>query len=89
MTAFKTNVEVTVVDVNHARIQAWNSESLPIYEPGLHDIVHAVRDGISIDFTTQYEDLKSDIGRIHAANLRFSTDIDKAITEADLIFVSS
>ena len=26
---------VTVVDINEARIQAWNSEDLPIYEPGL------------------------------------------------------
>ncbi len=31
---------ILVVDINEARIQAWESEQLPIYEPGLEDIVH-------------------------------------------------
>lgn len=29
------------MDINAARIAAWNSERLPIYEPGLHEIVMA------------------------------------------------
>ncbi len=58
--------KVTVVDVNPARISEWNSDSLPIYEPGLDKIVQAVR------------------GR----NLFFSTEIEKGIKEADIIFVS-
>ena len=33
------NIEVRVVDMNAARIDAWNSETLPIYEPGLDDVV--------------------------------------------------
>jgi UDPglucose 6-dehydrogenase len=59
---------VTIVDLNEARINAWNSPNfeLPIYEPGLVDVVRQAR------------------GR----NLFFSTDVDKAIEEADLIFVS-
>ncbi|MFH0921104.1 MAG: nucleotide sugar dehydrogenase [Fibrobacterota bacterium] len=57
---------VMVVDINPARINAWNSGHLPIYEPGLDDIVFACR----------------------GKNLFFSTDIDRAITEADIIFVS-
>lgn len=89
MTAFKSDIEVTVVDINPERIAAWNSEFLPIYEPGLYDIVRAARDGISIDATTQHIQLQSDIGRKHLVNLHFSTDIDKAIAEADLIFVRS
>jgi UDPglucose 6-dehydrogenase len=36
-------VNVTVVDVNEARIAAWNSESLPIYEPGLEAVVRSAR----------------------------------------------
>ncbi len=36
--------KVTVVDINSERIRAWNSENLPIYEPGLLEIVHKVRD---------------------------------------------
>lgn len=60
------DITVTVVDKSHERIAAWNSQNLPIYEPGLSEVVEEVR------------------GR----NLYFSTDIDKAIREADLIFIS-
>ena len=59
--------KVMVVDINAERIAAWNSEdySLPIYEPGLVDVVKEVR------------------GR----NLFFSTDIEAAVKECDIIFV--
>jgi len=60
------DIIVTVVDLNAHRIAAWNSSSLPIYEPGLQEIVEEVR----------------------GKNLFFTTDIDKAIMEADIIFVS-
>ncbi len=33
------DVEVVVVDINEARIAAWNSDTLPIYEPGLEGVV--------------------------------------------------
>jgi UDPglucose 6-dehydrogenase len=55
-----------IVDINKSRIDAWNSNQLPIYEPGLDEIVFERRD----------------------KNLFFSTDIDKAIDEAEIIFVS-
>ena len=32
------NVVVTVVDLNTQMIEAWNSEQLPIYEPGLYEV---------------------------------------------------
>lgn len=62
------HIKVTVVDMNAKRIAAWNSPDyqLPIYEPGLEDVVKEAR------------------GR----NLFFSTEIDDAIREADLIFIS-
>ncbi|TPX42996.1 UDP-glucose 6-dehydrogenase [Synchytrium endobioticum] len=60
------DIHVTIVDLNQKRIDAWNSDSLPIFEPGLEEIVLACR------------------GR----NLFFSTQVDKAIQEADMIFVS-
>ncbi len=62
-------IKVTVVDLNEKRIAAWNDEdlnNLPIYEPGLADVVNEAR------------------GR----NLFFSTEVDKAIAEAELIFIS-
>ncbi|GAA5897050.1 hypothetical protein JCM8208_006154 [Rhodotorula glutinis] len=60
------HIQVTIVDMNQERIDAWNSDTLPIYEPGLEEVVKKCR----------------------GQNLFFSTDIDKAIIEADLIFVS-
>ncbi|KIK96187.1 hypothetical protein PAXRUDRAFT_139039 [Paxillus rubicundulus Ve08.2h10] len=62
------HLQVTIVDLNKARVDAWNSPdfNLPIYEPGLEDVIREAR------------------GR----NLFFSTDVDKGIQEADLIFVS-
>jgi UDPglucose 6-dehydrogenase len=60
---------VTVVDLNEARIAAWNDKdvnNIPIYEPGLNEIVANTR----------------------GKNLFFSTDVDSAIEEADLIFIS-
>lgn len=62
------HIKVTIVDLNQARVDAWNSSdyNLPIYEPGLEQVVRETR------------------GR----NLFFSTDVDRGIQEADLIFVS-
>ena len=34
---------VTVVDINAERIAAWNSDELPIYEPGLEEVVKRCR----------------------------------------------
>ena len=42
---------VTVVDLNESRIKAWNSETLPIYEPGLFEVVKACR-GKNLFFST-------------------------------------
>ncbi|KAI8801311.1 UDP-glucose/GDP-mannose dehydrogenase family, NAD binding domain-containing protein [Cladochytrium replicatum] len=36
-------VKVTIVDLNESRIAAWNSDNLPIYEPGLEEVVFAAR----------------------------------------------
>jgi len=57
---------VTVVDINPQRIAAWNSDDLPIYEPGLDDLVRETR----------------------GKNLFFSTDVEGAIRDNDIIFVS-
>ena len=57
---------VTVADINAERIAAWNSDRLPIFEPGLDAVVR--------------------IGR--GRNLFFTTDVEAAIREARIIFVS-
>ena len=38
-------VTVTVVDIWQQRIDAWNSDDLPIYEPGLDEIVKVPHPG--------------------------------------------
>ena len=43
---------VVVVDINEARISAWNSNQLPIYEPGLDEIVRHTR-GRNLFFSTK------------------------------------
>ena len=43
--------KISVVDVNEARIAAWQSDSLPIYEPGLLEVVRTVR-GRNLFFST-------------------------------------
>ncbi|MDO9585405.1 MAG: nucleotide sugar dehydrogenase [Syntrophales bacterium] len=45
---------VTVVDIDAKRIAAWNSDSLPIYEPGLADVVLQTR-GRNLFFSTDIE----------------------------------
>jgi UDPglucose 6-dehydrogenase len=63
------DIKVTVVDLNQSRINQWNDKDvtkIPIYEPGLSDVVAEAR------------------GR----NLFFSTDVETAIKEADMIFIS-
>jgi len=46
------DIQVTVVDMNAARIAAWNSDTLPIYEPGLDDVVKEAR-GRNLFFSTE------------------------------------
>jgi len=48
------HIEVRVVDTNAERIAAWNSEELPVYEPGLYEVVKRAR-GANLFFTTDVE----------------------------------
>ncbi|GMP33348.1 hypothetical protein CsSME_00006708 [Camellia sinensis var. sinensis] len=41
------SIEVVVVDISVARINAWNSDQLPIYEPNLDNAVKQCREKIS------------------------------------------
>ena len=49
-----SHASVTVVDLNESRIGAWNSDELPVYEPGLLEIVQAAR-GKNLFFSTEVE----------------------------------
>lgn len=55
MIAFKCpRCRVTVVDINPERIAAWNSDDLPIYEPGLDKLIAATR-GRNLFFSTDIQ----------------------------------
>ncbi|MCF8083257.1 MAG: nucleotide sugar dehydrogenase [Deltaproteobacteria bacterium] len=55
MIAYKCpQYRVMVVDVNPERIAQWNSDQLPIYEPGLEQIVRSAR-GKNLFFSTEIE----------------------------------
>jgi UDPglucose 6-dehydrogenase len=60
------HISVTIVDISVERIRLWNEGPLPIYEPGLQEVV----------------------ARCRGRNLFFTTDVMRAIEEAELIFVS-
>ncbi|OFX88777.1 MAG: UDP-glucose 6-dehydrogenase [Bacteroidetes bacterium GWF2_33_16] len=60
------HIKINVVDINPERIAAWNTDDLPIYEPGLLEVVKLAR----------------------GKNLFYNTDIDSAIKEADMVFMS-
>jgi UDPglucose 6-dehydrogenase len=49
------DIRVTVVDVNASRIAAWNSDNLPVYEPGLDDVVRQAR-GRNLFFSTEVDE---------------------------------
>ena len=61
-------IEINVVDINKDKIDAWNGDlnNLPVFEPGLSDIISKVRN----------------------KNLFFSTKINKAIEESEMIFMA-
>jgi len=63
------SIQINLVDINKNRIKAWNEKNLnklPIYEPGLSDLILKTR----------------------GVNLHFSTEIEKCIANADMIFIS-
>lgn len=66
------DIEVTVVDLDADRIKAWHTGHLPIYEPGLPEVLHPARDGLP---------------GVRKPNLFFATDIQGAVAKADLIFL--
>jgi UDPglucose 6-dehydrogenase len=45
------HLRITVTDTNSTRIEAWNSDDLPIYEPGLQEVVGRTR-GRNLFFST-------------------------------------
>jgi UDPglucose 6-dehydrogenase len=91
------DIQVTVVDLNEQRIADWNSDNLPVYEPGLLEIVEHTR-GKNLFFSTNIDPSlqEADIifisvntptkdygsGAGQAADLRFVESCARRIAEA-------
>ena len=89
-------IQVTVVDLNAARIAAWNSDTLPVYEPGLDEVVRQVR-GRNLHFSTAVaEGIRAadiifvsvntptktyGVGAGRAADLRYIESVARSIAE--------
>mmetsp|Transcript_70456 Transcript_70456/g.196076 ORF Transcript_70456/g.196076 Transcript_70456/m.196076 type:complete len:473 (-) Transcript_70456:216-1634(-) len=89
-------IQVVIVDMNEARIAAWNSDALPIYEPGLADVVKECR-GRNLFFSTdvrkgiQEADIifasvntptkTQGVGAGRAADLKFIESVGRTIAE--------
>ena len=90
------DIEVHVVDMNEARIAAWNSGKLPVYEPGLDDVVKKCRDR-NLFFSTDVHGVIKEadiifvavntptktygVGAGRAADLRFIESVARTIAE--------
>lgn len=90
------DIAVEVVDMNAERIAAWNSDTLPIYEPGLDDIVKQCR-GRNLTFSTRvHESIREadiifvavntptktyGVGAGRAADLRFIESVARTIAQ--------
>ncbi len=97
MIAYKAHdIEVKVVDLNEERIAAWNSDTLPIYEPGLDEIVKERRGKNLIFSSDVHEGIRAadiifvavntptktyGVGAGRAADLRFIESVARTIAE--------
>lgn len=90
------DIQVNVVDMNAGRIAAWNSDKLPIYEPGLDEVVRQAR-GRNLHFSTDVAgNIKSSdiifvavntptktygVGAGRAADLRYIESVARTIAQ--------
>ena len=90
------DIPVRVVDLNQARIDQWNSDNLPVYEPGLDDVVKEAR-GRNLFFSTDVKNCIREssiifiavntptksfgVGAGRAANLEFIEKCARTIAE--------
>ena len=70
-------LKVIVADLSESRIDAWRSDALPIYEPGLQDIVTDIR----------HDENETPSKESRQSNLHFTTNVKDAINESDIIFI--
>ena len=86
------HLKVTVVDINSERISAWNEKNLnnlPVYEPGLGDVINKVR-GKNLFFSNEIDKTIDESDMIFmAVNTPTLTEGDGKGMAADLRYVEN
>ena len=85
------DIKITVVDSNPKKIDSWNGplDKLPVYEPGLSEIIKKVR-GINLFFSTDIDSSIDNAEMIFlAVNTPTKTEGDGAGKAADLKYIIS
>jgi UDPglucose 6-dehydrogenase len=81
------DIRVTVVDMNAERITAWNSDCIPIFEPGLDAVVKRAR-GRNLFFSTDIDSaIKSADCIFMSVNTPTKTEGEGAGRAADLKYI--
>ncbi|KAJ5179530.1 UDP-glucose 6-dehydrogenase [Penicillium capsulatum] len=86
------HIKVTVVDKDDRRIRRWNSRHLPIYEPGLGEIVRIARDGLQDSRDRDSPEPGSEQSKEaitpRQPNLFFSADVSRCISESEIVVIA-
>lgn len=87
------HIRVTVVDKDDRRIRRWNSRHLPIYEPGLAEVVRIARDGLEDPKEVQSSETSSQQPGDAASsprkpNLFFSADVSRCINDSEIVVIA-
>jgi len=95
-------IAFSLVDVNEERVEAWNSNRYPIFEPGLEELLSDVKDGCPrfahscfANLDPALRDVSHSIKKLarlnefkkRSANLTISKDVAGCIAEAEMVFI--
>jgi UDPglucose 6-dehydrogenase len=83
------HIQVTVVDANPERIAAWNTDQLPVFEPGLLEVVKRAR-GRNLRFSTEIDGAIASADCVFiSVNTPTKTEGEGAGKASDLRFVEA
>lgn len=83
---YHPSISVEVLDRDPSRIQRWQSQHLPVHEPGLETVVRIARDGAEISNEEGIQSSSSASRR--PQNLFFTCNSAQALSRADIILMA-
>ncbi|KAI9925880.1 hypothetical protein MW887_005686 [Aspergillus wentii] len=84
------HIHFHVVDFDPHRIAAWNSDCLPILEPGVDELLNSINaemSSVPLDETESEASEYQLVQRKRLPNISFSADVEGCIARADLVFL--